>query len=168
MAPKQGPIPKSAAADVNWDFLFGFTNALALVGWVLLALLPRGPKLMSTIMYGVVAILCLIYAGLFVALIAKLVDPGAVAGAATQGSFQSIEGIRALFATDAGIVIGWTHYLAFDLFVGLWIARDADNKKFSRAVQIPFLFATLMAGPIGLFAWLVTREARARRVARGL
>ncbi len=97
----------------------------------------------------------------------KLVDPGAVAGAGGQGSFRSIAGIRALFASDAGIVIGWTHYLAFDLFVGLWIAKDADNKGFARWVQLSFLAATLLAGPMGLLAWLVTRERRARRAAQG-
>jgi hypothetical protein len=59
-------------------------------------------------------------------------------------------------------VIGWTHYLAFDLFTGLWIARDADNKGFSRVAQVPILFATLMAGPVGLLIWLVLREPAAR------
>ena len=151
---------------MNWAFLFGFTNALALAGWVMLAFLPRGPRLMAVIMYGIVAILCLLYLILFVLLFGKLIDPGLVAGASGQGDFQSIAGIRGLFASDGGIVIGWTHYLAFDLFVGLWIAKDADHKGFSRLVQFPFLFATLMAGPIGLFAWLVTREARARRAAK--
>jgi hypothetical protein len=152
---------------MNWAFLFGFVNALALAGWVMLAVLPRGPKLSSIILYGCIAILCLIYLTLFVLLFGKLVDPGAVGGAGGQGNFQSIAGIRGLFASDGGIVIGWTHYLASDLFVGLWIAKDADHKGFSRLVQLPFLFATLMAGPIGLVAWLVTREARARRAARG-
>ena len=114
-----------------------------------------------------IGLLCLGYATLFLLLVGKLVDPGAVAGASGQGSFRSIAGIRALFASDAGIVIGWTHYLAFDLFVGLWIAKDADNKGFARWVQLPFLAATLLAGPIGLLAWLVTRERRARRVAQG-
>ena len=151
---------------MNWTFLFGFTNVLALAGWIMLASLPRGPRLMSVIMYGCVAVMCLTYAILFVLLFADLVDPGAVAGASGQGDFQSIAGIRGLFASDGGIVIGWTHYLAFDLFVGLWIAKDADHKGFSRLVQLPFLFATLMAGPIGLFAWLVMREARARRAAK--
>ena len=151
---------------MNWTFLFGFTNALALAGWAMLALLPRGPRLMSVILYGCVAVLCLIYAVLFVLLMGKFVDPGLAVGASGPGDFQSIAGIRGLFASDAGIVVGWTHYLAFDLFVGLWIAKDADNKGFSRLVQFPFLFATLMAGPVGLFAWLVTREARARRMAK--
>jgi hypothetical protein len=153
---------------MSWDFLFGFTNAVALMGWVMLAALPRGPKSMALVMYGCVAMLCLIYAVMFVLLFGNLVDPVRVAGASAANlSDYSVAGIRALFASDGGIVIGWTHYLAFDLFVGLWIAKDADHKGFSRLVQLPFLFATLMAGPIGLLAWLVTREARARRAARG-
>jgi len=152
---------------MNWIAIFGFTNGLALAGWVMLALLPRGPRLMSVIMYGCVAMLCLTYAILFVLLFGNLVDPVRSAGAAAPDlADYSVAGLRGLFMSDGGIVIGWTHYLAFDLFVGLWIARDADHKGFSRAVQLPFLFATLMAGPIGLLAWLVTREARARRVAR--
>jgi hypothetical protein len=152
---------------MNWPFLFGFTNALALAGWLMLAVLPRGPKLMAAVMYGCIAMLCLTYATLFVLLFGGLVDPGRVAGAAPPDlADYSVSGLRPLFASDGGIVLGWTHYLAFDLFVGLWIAKDADHKGFSRAVQLPFLFATLMAGPIGLFAWLVTREARARRAAR--
>ena len=123
---------------------------------------------MALVMYGCVAMLCLVYAVMFVLLFGNLVDPVRVHGAsAADLSEYSVAGIRALFASDGGIVIGWTHYLAFDLFVGLWIAKDADHKAFSRLVQLPFLFATLMAGPIGLLAWLVTREARARRAARG-
>ncbi|HKH28513.1 MAG TPA: abscisic acid-deficient protein Aba4 family protein [Sphingomicrobium sp.] len=52
--------------------------------------------------------------------------------------------------------------MAFDLFVGLWVARDADAKGFSRLAQLPVLFLVLMAGPIGLFVWLIVRDARAR------
>ncbi len=152
---------------MNWDFLFGFINTVALAGWIALALLPRGPKVMAAVLYAGVAILCLTYAVMFAALFGGLADAGRVAGApAADLTNYNIEGLRALFMSDGGIVLGWTHYLAFDLFVGLWIAKDADHKGFSRLVQIPFLFVTLMAGPIGLFAWLIVRERRARRAAR--
>ena len=63
-------------------------------------------------------------------------------------------------------MVGWVHYLAFDLFVGLWIARDADAKGFSRLLQAPILFATFMAGPLGLLLWLAIRERRARQSGR--
>ena len=135
-----------------------------MLGWAALAFLPRRPAVLSLVLYGGVAMLCAAYLAMFVALTANLVDPARVAGTpAPDMSNYSIDGIRGLFMSDGGITVGWTHYLAFDLFVGLWIARDGDNKGFSRLVQLPFLVVTLLAGPIGLVAWLVVRERRARQ-----
>ena len=147
-----------------WQALFGFTNLVAVVAWAALLLLPRRPLTHSVILYAGVGLLCLTYAVLLVSLMGRLVDPGAVAGAAPfVPSDYSIEGLRKLFMTDGGLVTGWTHYLAFDLFVGLWIGRDADAKGFSRLVQAPILLLIFLAGPIGLVLWLVIRERRARR-----
>jgi hypothetical protein len=147
-----------------WQTLFGITNLVALGGWAILLLAPRRPLLLTIVLYLGVGLLCLIYAALFVMLIGGLVDPGRVAGAPAQDlSDYSISGIRALFQSDGGIVLGWTHYLAFDLFTGLWIARDADAKSVGRLVQAPILVATFFAGPIGLLAWLAVREPAARR-----
>ena len=149
-----------------WSALFTFTNGLAVIGWLLLAFAPRKPLVHSAILYLGVALLCLIYFVVFVLVVGGLVDPAKVAGAG-QAGFGSIAGVRAFFASDGGVVIGWTHYLAFDLFTGLWIARDADHKHFARWLQVPFLFVTFMAGPIGLFCWLIMRERRARAIGRG-
>ena len=143
---------------MGWDMVFSLTNGIAIIGWLILWFAPRKPALLSLVMYLGVGLLCLIYVICFGSL---LLGGAAVGG---EGGFTyDIPGIRALFASDAGIVIGWTHYLAFDLFTGLWIARDADNKGFGRVAQAPILFATLMAGPVGLLIWLVLREPAARR-----
>jgi hypothetical protein len=149
-----------------WAGLFGTVNIIAMIGWVLLAFTPRKPLVHSAILFLGVGLLCLIYTVCFALFVTGNIDPVTQPGAGEPG-FGSIEAVRALFLSDGGLVIGWTHYLAFDLFTGLWIARDADAKGFSRLVQLPFLAATFIAGPIGLFAWLVTREARARRLGRG-
>ena len=142
---------------MNWDLVFSAVNAFALLAWIGLIALPRWPALLSAILYLGVGLLCLIYSIGLVGVLSGLFDGG-------DGGmdFSSIEVVRAIFASDAGVTIGWTHYLAFDLFVGLWIARDADAKFFSRWLQAPILLATLMAGPIGLFVWLIVRERRAR------
>ena len=140
-----------------WASLFTFVHVVALAGWALLFLAPRGPKVAAYVLYLCVGTLCLTYAVMFASQFSAIVT----------GDFLSIEGIRALFASDGGIVIGWTHYLAFDLFIGQWIAKDADNKGFSRIAQVPVLLLTLLAGPIGLLVWLFIRERRARAVARG-
>lgn len=147
---------------IDWDALFGMVNLLALIAWTVLILLPRWPALLSGVMYGGVGLLCLIYAATMIGVGSGLI-PNPEGGGA---DFTSIEGVQAIFATRAGVTIGWTHYLAFDLFVGLWIARDGDAKNVSRLIQAPILLATFMAGPLGLLIWLGLREPAARRQGR--
>lgn len=146
---------------MSWDNLYLLANYWAFAGWAALAFAPRGPKILALILYAGAALLCLSYTVLIVGFLTGGIDPGG-----TGGSFTSLAGVMKLFDAPGGAVLGWTHYLAFDLFVGIWIARDADQKGFGRIVQMPFLFLTLMAGPVGLFAWLIVRERRARAAAK--
>lgn len=149
-----------------WSVLFSFVSILAMGAWLLLAAAPRRPLVHSVILYLGVAMLCLVYTVCFALVTTGQLDPVPMPGAGKPG-FGSLEEVQAIFQSQGGALIGWTHYLAFDLFIGLWISRDADAKGFSRLVQLPFLFATFMAGPIGLFCWLVVRERRARATGRG-
>ncbi|MFN3989936.1 MAG: ABA4-like family protein [Erythrobacter sp.] len=148
---------------MDWNLLFNLVNLLALIAWVSLILLPRWPALLSGVMYLGIGLLCLIYAGGLIGLVSGLLPSGGPSGGA---DFTTIAGVRAIFANDAGVVIGWTHYLALDLFVGLWLARDGDAKGISRLVQGPVLLATFMAGPLGLLIWLIIREPAARKQGR--
>jgi hypothetical protein len=147
-----------------WDALFAAANGWALLMWLVLIALPRGPFLQSLVFYGGSGLLCLAYVVLMALLLGGLVDPVAT-GDGEGASFYSIAGVRALFASDAGVTIGWIHYLALDLFAGLWIARDADQKRFSQLVQAPVLLLTFVAGPAGLLLWFLIRERRARALA---
>jgi len=142
---------------MGWPTLFAATNGLALAAWALLLFGPRGQRTAAIILYFGVGLLCLAYAVIFVVQFDEFI----------RGDLTGIDGIQALFADDGGLVLGWTHYLAFDLFIGQWIAKDADHKGFSRLTQWPVLLLTLIAGPIGLGLWLVVRERRARAASRG-
>lgn len=147
-----------------WETVFGVANALALVMWVGLVFLPRWPALLAAVLYLGVGLLCLAYALGVIGLVSGGFEGGGAAN--TPVDFTTIEGVRTIFASDGGVTIGWVHYLAFDLFVGLWIARDADAKGFSRVVQAPVLAVTFLAGPLGLLIWLALRERRARAQGR--
>ncbi|MHA6317003.1 ABA4-like family protein [Altererythrobacter sp. CAU 1778] len=142
-----------------WDTLFGAANTLALVAWAALILLPRWEALLTAVLYLGIGLLCMIYATVLV-----LVLTGVVVTGNAGADFTTIEGVRSIFASDVGVTVGWIHYLAFDLFVGLWIARDGDAKGLSRWLQAPVLAATFIAGPLGLFLWMVIREPAARRL----
>ena len=147
---------------MSWNTIYLLANYWAFVGWLMLAFAPRSPRILSAIMYAGVALLCLLYLVLIAGFLTGGIDPGGAGG-----SFASLAGVMKLFAAPGGATLGWVHYLAFDLFTGLWIARDADGKGFGRVAQFPFLFLTLMAGPVGLLCWLIVRERRARAQARG-
>jgi len=75
------------------------------------------------------------------------------------GGFGSIEAVRALFANDAALTAGWLHYLAFDLFIGAWISRDAAARGISPLIVLPSLPLTFLLGPAGLLLYLAARAA---------
>ncbi|MDQ4087903.1 MAG: ABA4-like family protein [Pseudomonadota bacterium] len=85
---------------------------------------------------------------------------------AEGGGFGSIEEVRALFADDSALAAGWLHYMAFDLFVGAWIVRDALEAGVPRLLLIPCLALTFLFGPSGLLLYLVLRLAFPARAPR--
>ncbi len=150
---------------MTWDTAFQLANGWALLMWIVLIVLPRGAFLQATVFYAGVGLLCLAYILTMGLVLGGAVNPVPVDGPGQPGSFMSIVGVRVLFVSDGGIVIGWIHYLALDLFAGFWIAKDADNKRFSRFIQAPVLLLTFIAGPAGLLLWFLIRERRARAAA---
>ena len=95
------------------------------------------------------------YGVLYVALLAAASPP-------EGAGFGSIAEVRALFASDAALAAGWVHYLAFDLFVGAWIARDARALGLSHGATLPALVLTLVFGPFGLLLHLLRRGLSGR------
>ncbi len=97
---------------MDWSAVFTTVNVVALFAWVALIALPRPPALLSGILFLGVGGLCALYAVLLASVLTGVIPAGGGA------NFTTIEGVRAIFGSDVGVVIGWTHYLAFDLFVG--------------------------------------------------
>lgn len=138
---------------MDFDRIFSASSTAAAVGWALLIFLPRWRVLVALLRYGLVGALCLLYAVLAFVYFFR----------AEGGGFGSIAEVRALFASDPVLVLGWVHYLAFDLFVGLWIAQRADAAGVSRLLQAPILLLTFMFGPVGLVVYdLAQASARPR------
>jgi hypothetical protein len=137
---------------MSWEQLFGMANLAAIAGWGALLVLPRSRLVVGVLRFGLIGALSLLYAGLAMAYFA-----------AAGGGFGSIAAVRTLFASDPVLVAGWVHYLAFDLFVGIWIAERADALGLSRWLQAPILIATFMLGPLGLIVFLLWQGTYATR-----
>jgi hypothetical protein len=60
-----------------------------------------------------------------------------------------------LFDHPGVALAGWVHYLAFDLLVGLWIARSARDRGIPHLLALPCLALTFLFGPAGFLAFLI-------------
>jgi hypothetical protein len=76
----------------------------------------------------------------------------------SEGGFDSLENVQILFRSPWTMVAGWIHYLAFDLFVGVWIAGRVIEERTPRWVLVVLLPLTFAFGPVGLLAHAVVRR----------
>ena len=132
------------------DILFVIANGVAALAWVLLAAVP-GPAWVTDVVTG--RVVPMLFASAYIAIVVTTF-PGA------EGSFSSVSGVALLFRNEWLLVAGWLHYLAFDLLIGSWEARDSVERGVPRWLLVPCLFLTLMFGPAG---WLAYRAVRMRR-----
>ncbi|MBX7098001.1 MAG: DUF4281 domain-containing protein [Myxococcaceae bacterium] len=132
------------------ELVFGLANPFATLGWLALVALPGRPFAQRAAL-AVVAVLAALY----------LVVLGSQLGSA-QGGFGSLEQLALLFHEPWVLLAGWVHYLAFDLFIGAWEARDARRHGVPHWALVPCLALTFLVGPVGLLTWLGVRAVAGR------
>ena len=129
------------------DQLFSICNAVALVGWILLIIVPRWKWTTQLITSCIIP---LVLGGLYAGLMATQIG-------GAEGGFGSLEDIARLFQNPYVLLAGWVHYLAFDLFVGSWIVRDAGRMEIRHWFVLPCLLLTFVLGPVGLLLYFLLR-----------
>jgi hypothetical protein len=132
--------------------LFSILNMVAVLSWLPLVFLPR--RRWATAVVPVV--MPLLFAAVYLALIAWSLPR-------SDGGFSSLSGVSALFENQWALLAGWTHYLAFDLFIGGWEVRDAQRHGLSHVLMVPVLVLTFLFGPVGLLLYLAIRSLASHR-----
>lgn len=146
-------------ADVlTADALFRFANLVALAGWLTLAL---GIALRARLLTEAVAGRA-VPAGLSIAYTAIV----AVHWWSAEGGFSSLAEVSQLFRSPWLLLAGWVHYLAIDLFVGAWIAADAEARGLPRPLLALVLPLVFLFGPAGLLLWLGLSRSFGARLER--
>ena len=132
---------------------FRVAGLLAMAGWLALLVslfVPAArPAAYGAARWAIPGLIGLAYMALFAASWGN--TPG--------GGFGSTAEVRALFANDDALAAGWLHYLAFDLFVGSWIAELGLKARVPAILLLPCLVLTFLLGPTGLVLFLILRLA---------
>lgn len=126
---------------------FQTLNFLALVLWIILIFFHQRKAYRFLISSGFSFILFgLVYILLLISNVGM--DPTV---------FSSLEKMESLYSNPWLILLGWVHYLAFDLLAGVWIKNDSLKVGINqRLIIIPLIF-TFMTGPFGLLFYLVIK-----------
>ncbi len=135
------------------QLMFNIANAFALLGWLLLIILPGWKWTGRTVMGFIIVLL----ASMYVYTIAITFDPS------VMESFSRLGGVMALFTNETAVLAGWIHYLAFDLMVGMFIVSNAAKNNIKHWITIPALLGSFMFGPAGLLLYLIIRWIKTRR-----
>ncbi len=128
--------------------LFSIASTLVLPQWLLLIFAPRWKWTQQLRDSHLIPLLLAVVYGYLIA---------AHIGDTPDGGFSSLTQVKNLFAHDFLLLAGWTHYLAFDLFVGSWIAGDARKKGIHHFMVIPCLFFAFMLGPVGFLLYQIIK-----------
>lgn len=129
------------------DRLFSILNLITMAAWLPLVFLPRRRWATTLLPVVVPSLLGVIYVGLVAATLPR-----------SSGGFSSLAGVHALFDEPWALLAGWTHYLAFDLFIGGWEVRDAQRRGINHLLIVPALVLTFLFGPAGLLLYLAIRR----------
>lgn len=127
--------------------IFTILNLVAIAGWLLIAILPRWRYTRMIVLSGAVPLLLAVpYTVLIVLYFGQ-----------AEGGFGSLADVMKLFTNEWAVLAGWIHYLAFDLFVGSWEVKDAQERNVPHLWVIPCLVMTFMLGPIGFLVYSIMR-----------
>ena len=127
--------------------LFSMLNMITMAAWLPMVLLPRVRWTATLLPVVMPALLAVVYVVLVVSTMGR-----------TEGGFSSLAGVSALFDNPWMLLAGWTHYLAFDLFVGGWEVRDGQRRGVPHLLMVPALILTFLFGPAGLLLYLAIRR----------
>ena len=130
------------------DQLFSILNLMAMAAWFALVFLPRVRWATTVIPIAMPILFSVIYVALVASTLAQ-----------SEGGFSSLADVRSLFENPWLLLAGWVHYLAFDLFVGGWEVRDAQERGLTHLLIVPALVLTFFFGPAG---WLLYMAIRSR------
>ena len=137
---------------MSFEQLFSSASTLAMLGWFILIFLPRDWKWLNPIASMLIP---LTLSALYSFLIARYFF-------SAEGGFDTLANVQQLFTYPAVALAGWVHYLAFDLFMGGVIAKQADEIGLSRLIQAPTLLLTFMFGPFGYLLFMLIKAAMLR------
>ncbi|NVJ97022.1 MAG: DUF4281 domain-containing protein [Alphaproteobacteria bacterium] len=137
---------------MNYETAYSLINIGVLPAWLLLVFAPKA-KITNRLVHS--GLYPLGYGLLYAMLLGRSMFFGV---GAEDGGMSTAQQVSAFFSHPNGVLIGWVHYLVFDLFIGAWIARDGARLGLAHWKLLPCLVFSFIFGPVGLLLYFLLRK----------
>lgn len=128
------------------EIWFKIINATVIPAWLLIAFFPKNEWTKKLILSYAFHLFLAVFYTFFIFW-------GMYENSGGEGGMDSLAALRIGFLNDKVLLAAWAHYLVFDLFVGVWIVKDAEAKDYNSWLLKPILLFTLMLGPFGFLLY---------------
>jgi len=129
------------------SLIFTLINTLIIFFWALLIFIPRSKITQKITSYPYVPLILSFVYIFFLSQVPEIF----------KADFSSLNGILELFknSISESAAAAWTHYLAFDFWMGAWILQNSQKRSIPHLIIILPLVSTFMLGPIGVLFYVI-------------
>ena len=145
---------------LTFENIYMWTNFGILPFWVMLIIIPNS-KITQFFVNSIILPLVLSVAYVYIIYQTILLDEAIFD---IFRLYLSLDNLYTVFASESFLLFFWLHFLALNLFLGSWIARDGFKYNMSRSQIFVPLILVYFTGPLGLVLYWVIRVFYAKRL----
>ena len=140
--------------------IYLWTNLGILPFWVMLLTIPNS-KITQIFVNSIILPLILSACYLYIIYQAVLLDEPLFD---IFKLYLSLDDLYTIFATECFLIIFWIHFIALNVFLGSWMARDGVKYTMSRSLVFFPLLLVYFVGPVGLVVYWFIRIFYSRKI----
>lgn len=145
---------------LTFENIYLWTNFSVLPFWLMLIFIPKS-KLTQFFVNSIIIPLLLAGAACYVIYKSILLE---VPLLDFFDLYFGLDNIYTIFSTESFLLVFWLHFVALNIFLGSWMARDGVKYNVSRGIMLIPLILTYFTGPIGLVVYWFIRVFFAKRL----
>ncbi|MDB9760715.1 ABA4-like family protein [Pelagibacteraceae bacterium] len=144
---------------LTFENIYLFANWGVVPFWLLLILMP-GHNITKFFSHSIIAPLLLAAAYIFVAK-QIILEENIFEGFKL---YLGLDGLDEIYSNESLRLVFWLHFLSISLFIGAWIARDAERYMVPKVLSAPCILVTYFTGPLGIVIYWFVRIFYAKKI----
>ena len=138
---------------LTFENIYIFSSFGVMPLWLMLIFIPNS-RFTQILINSIIIPLILSVAYIYVLYQAILLDESLVD---ILKLYISLENLYTIFAIESFLLIFWLHFIALNLFLGSWVARDAFKYNIKKKLTFFPLVIIYFFGPLGLVIYWMFR-----------